>query len=271
MQSTTQAELRQDWNKLLHNVTLLKVLVLSQLRERYLGTWAGGIWAFAHPVILVALFWVVFAQGFKVSTVGERPFLLALICGIVAWMALSEAVIGATGAVVSRAYLVRKIAFPLEVLPMVHVFAALVIHVALLGLTWIICIWYGRPPGMHIAWLPFYMAALFLFAGGLGLLLSALAVAFRDVQQVLGVVMNIVFWATPIVWSGDMLPDAYMWLVHWSPFTYLIEGYRYAFIGVAAGEAAPMQALLFWGLTLFFWLLGGVVFRRLKPSFAEML
>ena len=190
---------------------------------------------------------------------------------MVPWMSFSEAFLGATGAIVSRGYLVRKIAFPLEVLPITHVVAALIVHVAMLVVTLVIYVFYGRTPGWHILWLFYYAAALALFAGGLGLLTSALAVAFRDVQQVLGVLMNIVFWATPIVWAADMLPNQYRWLTDWNPLLYLIEGYRAAFLGGSVPGPSLSTEVAFWSVTLFAWLVGTLVFRRLKPSFAELL
>lgn len=255
---------------LAHNLGLIRVLAFAQLRERYLGTWAGMIWAFAHPIILIATYWVVFAQAFKMPTIGERPFLLVLICGLVPWMVLVDAIIGASGSVVSRAYLVRKISFPIEVLPITHVVTALMVHIPLLVVTLILLIATGHAPGPQIAWLPYYLLALTLFSTGAGLLFSALCVAFRDVQQALNIVTNILFWATPIVWSADMLPPNYRWLVDYNPLFYLIEGYRYALLGASAPPSVG-HAQVFWLTCLVLGALGIWTFRRLKPSFGDIL
>ncbi|HRD77501.1 MAG TPA: ABC transporter permease [Hyphomicrobiaceae bacterium] len=255
----------------LRHVPLIRVLALNHLREKFIGTWAGIVWAFIHPIVLIAIFWVVFAQGFKLPTSGERPFLLVLICGLLPWMAFNEAVMGAAGSVTSKAYLVRKIAFPLEVLPLTNVVSSLIVHVPMLLLGMIIAAWHGRFPGPHLAWLPVYMLALALLATGLGMLLSALSVVFRDVQQGLGIVMNIWFWATPIVWAEDMLPAEYRWLSQWNPITYLIDGYRYALLGPGVPEPTTFAAVLYWSVTGVVMAAGILLFKRLKPNFADLL
>lgn len=252
-------------------IPLVRVLALAHLRERYLGTWAGIVWAFVHPIALIGVFWFVFAQGFKVSTSGDKPFLLLLISGLLPWMAFSEAVTGAAGAVISRAYLVRKIAFPLEVLPATHIVSALIVHVPMLILGLAILLWYKQVPDLHLALLPLYMLALALLATGLGLLLSALSVVFRDLQQGLGIAMNIIFWATPIVWSEDMLPIEYRRYIDANPLVYIIEGYRHALLGDIAPAPQPTVALTYWAFTAFALFMGATIFRRLKPSFADLM
>jgi lipopolysaccharide transport system permease protein/teichoic acid transport system permease protein len=256
--------------RLAQDIRLTRILALGQLRERYLGTFIGIVWAFIHPIVLIAIFWVVFAQGFKTPTSGNRPFLLLLICGLIPWMAYSEAVIGGAGAVLARAYLVRKIAFPLQILPISNVVAAFMLHIPLLLFALVILIVYGRPPRSTIAFLPLYMLGLFVVCIGMSLLLSAVCVVFRDVQQGLGIVINMLFWATPIVWPADILPANFAWMVRWNPLEYVIEGYRSALLPDVVAAPDLHLTLLFWCSTLACLGVGAWTFGRLKSGFADL-
>jgi ABC-type polysaccharide/polyol phosphate export permease len=252
-------------------LNLARVLTLSQLRERYVGTWAGLLWAFVNPIILIGVFWVVFAQGFRVPTSGDRPFLLLLVCALVPWLTFSEAVSYAANSIMSRAYLVRKIAFPMELLPLTNVLAALVVHVVLVAFAIVIAAWYGRWPSATLLTLPIYTFGLAMLASGLGFALSALGVAFRDVLQGLSVALNLLFWATPIVWSADMMPAAFQWFVDFNPVSYLVEGYRRAILGETYPAPTWRQAAVFWTSASVLLALGLTTFRRLRPNFADLL
>ncbi|UPY36829.1 ABC transporter permease [Sediminicoccus sp. KRV36] len=247
------------------------VLTVANLRDRYLGTWAGLMWAFVNPIIMIGVFWVVFAQGFRIPTTGERPFLLLLVCALVPWMTFSEAVNGAAGSIVGRAYLVRKIAFPLELLPITQVLSALMVHGVLVVFALLIAFWYGRWPTLSMFMLPVYLFAMTYAALGLGLALASLGVAFRDILQGLGVFMNLLFWATPIVWSADMMPSAFQWFVTFNPLSFVIEGYRHALLGAPYPAPTAAQATVFWVVSTLVFVMGVLVFKRLKPSFADIL
>jgi ABC-type polysaccharide/polyol phosphate export permease len=250
---------------------LTRALAVSNLRERYLGTWAGLIWAFVHPIIMIAIFWVVFTQGFRMATGGDRPFLQQLICALVPWFAFNEVVLGAASSVVGKSYLVRKIAFPLEILPLTHVLASFLIHLLLLVFAYGVVLRYGFYPTASLLLLPFYILTLLLLSGSLGVLLAAIAVPFRDVLQGLTVFLSLLFWATPIVWNADQMPRQFHWFVDYNPLSYVITGYRNALLGSVSPPPSLTQAVVFWSTIVVlapgsYW-----VFRKLKPGFADMM
>jgi lipopolysaccharide transport system permease protein/teichoic acid transport system permease protein len=252
-------------------IDLTRALAVSNLRERYLGTWAGLVWAFVHPIIMIAIFWVVFTQGFRMPTGGDKPFLLILISALVPWFAFNDVVIGAAGSVVGKSYLVRKIAFPMEILPLTHAFGAFVVHVPLLVFSYAVILWYGFYPTRSLLLLPFYICSLFLLATAVGTLLAAIAVPFRDVLQGLTVILSLLFWATPIVWSADQMPHQFQWFVDYNPLSYIISGYRHAMLGPVSPAPSVTQATVFWLTTLVLVPFSIWVFRRLKSGFADML
>jgi ABC-type polysaccharide/polyol phosphate export permease len=204
-------------------------------------------------------------------TGGDRPFLLLLICALVPWFAFNEVVVGASGSVVGKAYLVRKIAFPMEILPLTHAFAAVFVHLPLLLFAYLVILWYGFYPTASLLLLPFYVFALFLIATFFGLLLSAVAVPFRDVLQGLTVFLSLLFWATPIVWSADQMPHQFSWFVDYNPLSYVIAGYRHALLGPVSPAPTMTQTIVFWISIAVLVPFSIWVFRRLKPGFADML
>ena len=108
------------------------LLAVRNMRDRYTGTFGGVVWAVLNPLLLLLVFWFVFGVGLRMGASGGTPFLLVLFCGLIPWMTFSEILNGAAASITGRAYLVKKIAFPLEILPFTHVVTALFTHGVLL-------------------------------------------------------------------------------------------------------------------------------------------
>jgi lipopolysaccharide transport system permease protein/teichoic acid transport system permease protein len=246
-------------------------LALHQFRDRYSGTVGGVLWAIAHPVLLLLVFWVVFSQGLKLPGAGQQPFLLSLFCALVPWMTFSEIINSGTTAITGRSFMVKKIAFPSEILPITSVVAALITHAIMLVLLGIMLAVYGRGLSPALLLLPYYFAALCLFGFGVALTLSAINVFFRDVGQSVAVALNIWFWLTPIVWPAEMLPASYALLLELNPLYYIVDGYRAALLSDQLVAPPGAASVYYWLLTLALLAGGSFVFRRLKPYFADAL
>jgi lipopolysaccharide transport system permease protein/teichoic acid transport system permease protein len=244
---------------------------LRQIADRYAGTWMGFAWAVVHPVMLLAVFWFVFEKGLRIGGTNGQPYVLQLFSGLVPWMLVQEAVSGAAGAVTGRSYLVKKISFPSEILPYTHVFAALVTHVLLVGILLLMMLWYGTPLKISAMTAFYYLFCLIALVSGMSVLLAALNVFYRDVGQVLGVALNLWFWFTPIVWAPSLLPSNLTWLLAINPLHYVVQGYRDSLLGAELNLPSGLETLWFWAFSGGLYLVAQFVFKRLKPSFADML
>ena len=129
-----------------HRRTIL-YLATQQVRDRYLGTMGGAIWVVLQPLLLLLVFWVVFSQGFRIQVTSGQAFILVLFCGLISWTAFSDAVSGSVNAITGRAYLIKKIAFPVEILPMTHIVAAMATHAVMLVVLVGMLAWYRVWPG----------------------------------------------------------------------------------------------------------------------------
>ena len=194
---------------LLHSRQLLWELTIKDLRQRYLGSYLGILWAFIQPAITVCIFWFVFQVGFKSKPVGDFPFILWLVCGMFPWFFFSDALPGATYSIVTNSFLVKKVVFRVSLLPMIQLMSALVVNlffVALLfGMFWV----YGFPLSLYNLQVFYYLFALLCLTFGLSLITSSLVIFVKDVGQLVSMCLQFLFWGTPIFWSLDFLPPQY--------------------------------------------------------------
>ena len=247
------------------------LLAVRNVRDRYTGTLGGMLWAILNPLLLLLVFWVVFGVGLRLQAGGGQPFVLVLFCGLIPWMTFNETLSSGAASITGRAYLVKKIAFPLEILPFTHLVAALFTHGVLLLILAVMLAGYRVVPGTGLLLLPYYLLAMCALAAGLSLLLAATAVFYRDILQGLGVVLNIWFWVTPIVWPPEMLSEGLKPLLDYNPLNYVISGYRDAFLSSALVMPDLSATIYFWALVFVLWFVGATVFMRLKPAFADVL
>lgn len=257
--------------KLYANRRLIWQLALHDLRIRYASTLVGSVWAIINPSISIAVFWFVSAYGLRITFEGGPPYFLVLFSGFIPWMAFSEALTGGAASVLSHEYLVKKIAFPLEILPIVNIVSAVIVHFFLVALLIVILVVSGVPATLHFLQASYFLLAMVAFTVGMSWLLAALNVFSRDVGQALNAFMTVWFWTTPILWPVENLSARMLRLFELNPLFYIVQGYRNAFLyGRPLFALWPLD-LYFWGVTTLVLAVGGLVFRRLKPHFADVL
>jgi lipopolysaccharide transport system permease protein/teichoic acid transport system permease protein len=243
-----------------------------EIRARYLGTIGGFLWTVANPLVTIFVYWFVFAILFKSTGENDLPFIVPFACGYIPWMTFSEILSSSCASVISKSHLVTKTIFPTEILPVVSIVSALITHLILLVVLVFILIAYGLPPSIDWLQIGYYLFALSALALGFGWFLAAVNVFFTDTFQITGIVLNIWFWSTPIVWFPTMAPDFFQKLLWLNPMYYLVEGYRDSFMrhGVFFWEKAT-ENMMFWVTCMVVISIGAFCFNRLKPEFSEML
>ena len=130
---------------------------------------------------------------------------------------------------------------------------------------------YGFMPTIYWVQLIYLVFAAFILLTGLGWLISSINVFVRDMSPIVNVVISVLFWATPIVWPYTMLTGNFKYLALLNPFFYIIEGYRYAFLGEAWMFQNIEMTIYFWCTTAFIFVAGALIFKRLTPHFADVL
>lgn len=246
-------------------------LIKSDFKAQYLGTYLGLIWAFVQPMVLIGVMWFVFQVGFKAAPVKDFPFILWLCCGMIPWFFFSESVSKGADSVVSKSFLVKKIIFRVSTLPIVKIASSLIIHIFFVFFLMAMFIYYGYLPSIYWLQLPYFVGCTVVLVLGISWLTSALMVFVRDVRQAVGVILQLGFWMTPIFWSSERIPDRYIIFLKLNPMFYIVEGYRNTFIDHMWFWETTRGTPYFLLTTGFIFVLGAIVFKRLRPHFADVL
>ncbi|MGI6071171.1 MAG: ABC transporter permease [Blautia sp.] len=259
--------------ELIQNRRLVLSLAKNDFKTKYAGSYLGIVWAFIQPVVTMMVYWFVFTVGFKSGNAMNYPFVLYLISGIVPWFFFQDALNGGTNALLEYNYLVKKVVFKISILPVVKVISAALVHVFFIAFALVMCTFNGYPPTIHTIQVIYYSGCVFMFALALSYATSAIVVFFRDLTQIINIVLQVGIWMTPIMWDLNMLANhpLVMKLFKLNPMYYIVSGYRDSMLGRMWLTEHLAWGLYFWVVTaLLFWL-GSVIFKRLKPHFADVL
>jgi lipopolysaccharide transport system permease protein len=263
----------QNWR---NKFDLLRALVRRDLEARYKGSILGNFWPLlnqlAQLLILTYVFAIVLQVRLNLRTLPENnaTFGLWLFAGLIPWTAFSQGLFQASGSVISQPNLVKKVVFPLALLPLVPVVSAFI--ESSVGLMVLILLVGIITQKVHVTlWaFPLVWLAQLLLTAGLGYLAAGLTVFLRDVPQTLTVLLNLWFYATPIIYPATRIPENWRVLVFWlNPLTAIVEMYRDL---VLEGTIAHWGE---WGVTTLVAVLvfyGGVfVYRQLRSGFADVI
>lgn len=250
---------------------LIFSMVKRDLEVQYVGSLLGFIWTIVHPAVMVFIYWVVFSVGFKVQPANGVPFVVWLTAGMAAWQVFSESVVGSAGSVVANAHLIKKTIFPSQVLPVVKILLSVTTHSIFLLVLVGLLLFQKIPPSLY--WLQFlyYLFCSCALSLGIGWAVSALNVFIKDIAQIVAVILQLGFWATPIFWDISMMPAGIQRMVALNPMFYVVTGYRQSFLYSSPFWHQPWQALYFWIVTLALFVAGALIFKKLKPHFADVL
>jgi ABC-type polysaccharide/polyol phosphate export permease len=246
-------------------------LAREELLQRYAGSAIGALWVILQPLLLVLTYWFVFSLSLRMRVDGPVPFLLTFVAGFTPWLTFQEVITRSAVSVTGNPHLVKRIVFPVELLPLVHLCAALVSHAVMLVILVVLLVIDGRPLTVRMIELPYYALALSVLALAFGWFVAAVNVFVRDTSHALTSLLGVWFWLTPIVWPVSAVPSAYRGLIDLNPFWYVVVGYRSALLGGEPVWTDPTAALRFWLIALPCLAAGLLTFRRLRHDFADLL
>jgi len=252
---------------------LIKYFVQRQLTSGYGKYYLGHIWAFLGPLLMVVLLTAVFSEvlGIKFREVtgdSSLNFGLFLYCGLLPFLAFSQALTQGVTMIRRNSDLVTKVVFPLELLPLSQVTASLLQNsFGFAALLFILVVFEHR---LHptIFLLPLIMVPQLVFTCGLSYLISVLGTYVPDIRETLRAFVRAMFFMTPIIWPAGRVPEDYKWLVDYNPLTFLVEAYRNLILEgtLPFGE----QAIYFCVVAVVLFVAGLALFNRVKHNFADL-
>lgn len=250
---------------------LIFSLAKNDFKTKYSGSYFGVIWSFIQPVCTILVFWFVFQVGFRNHDVGDIPFILWFVSGIIPWFFFSEAWNSATNSLIEYSFLVKKVVFKVHILPLVKVVSNLFVHFFFLII--LIMFFVVYKVNVNIYWLQiiYYSFAMFMLVISLSYITATLVVFFKDLGQIMNIVLQFGMWLTPIMWQIDMIPERFMWIFKLNPMYYVVQGYRDSMIYGVPFYNNIKQTLYFWLVVMVFMLIGSLLYKKLKPHFADVL
>ena len=255
------------------NRNLIFNLIKREVMGRYRGSAMGLLWSFFNPVFMLTIYTFVFSVVFKARWVGgsdsKVEFALVLFTGLLVFNLFSEVINQAPSLILNNANYVKKVIFPLEILPIVALGAA-AFHMSVSLVVWLIFyLLFFSIPDWTALQLPLVLIPLMLMTLGLAWLLASLGVYLRDVGQIIGVVTMTLMFLSPIFYSVDSLPLEYQGIMHLNPLTYIVEETRNVMIW---HKSVNWPLWVFWTVlsTLIAWL-GFAWFQKTRKGFADVI
>lgn len=257
--------------KVLNDPRMILSLAKNDFKTKYASSYLGVIWGFINPLLTIATYWFVFQVGLRSGDVSEVPFILWFIAGIIPWFFFSEALSGATNVFMEYGYLVKKVVFKIEMLPSVKMVSALFVQFFFVIFIFVVYGFYGSAPTFYSFQLLYYLFSMFVLVFSITLLTSSIVLFFKDLNQIIMIVLSIGFWFTPIGWPVSMLPEFWGDFFKLNPMYYIVQGFRDTMIDNVLFYERPYQTAYYWIFCLATLTLSVKVFKKLKVHFSDVL
>ncbi len=267
---------KQEWlpKEVYQNRKLVLSLAKNDFKTKYAGSYLGTIWAFIQPIVTVCVYWFVFGLALRGANANRGvPFVLWLVAGLVPWFFLQDGLTSGTNSLLEYNYLVKKVVFNIRVLPVVKVLSAVFVHVFFVAIVVVLYTFMGYFPDLYYLQLVYYSACVFVLVLGISYLTSSVVVFFRDLSQIINIVLQVGIWMTPIMWAFEDLGIGGLLgtILELNPMFYIVQGYRDSLITKVGFWERPGLTIYFWVLTIAIFFLGTRLFRKLQVHFADVL
>lgn len=245
---------------------LLKTNIQKEIRGKYKGSWLGVMWTFLNPLLMLAVYALVFPYILRVKV---ENYTIFMIVALIPWNFFTTAIQSGTGSVVANGNILKKVYFPREIIPISITTSQLVNFLITCLIMFAFILFSGVGFSIHILLLPLLILIQYLITLALTFVLSALTVFVRDVDHFVGVILTLGFYATPIVYQASMLPAKFQWALKVNPMAQLVEAYR----AILYYHQLPNFTMVgIWGiLSVVLLVLGYMIFKHLEKSFVEEL
>jgi lipopolysaccharide transport system permease protein len=256
-----------DWRELWAYRELLWVLTTRDIKVRYKQTVLGAGWAIIRPFTTMVIFSVVFGQLAGMPSDGY-PYPVFVYAALLPWTFFSTAIGTASQSLVGSAHLVSKVYFPRLIIPLASAGAGLIDLLISTGILLLMMAWYGVGWSWNLLAAPILLTIVIFAALGIGTLLSALTVAYRDFSHVTPFLIQIWMYITPVIFPVSLVPPRWQWLLYLNPMTGLVEGFRAAFLGKPFHIAGLGVSL---AISVIIFTAGIAYFQQVERRFADII
>jgi lipopolysaccharide transport system permease protein len=268
----TRIQPTQGWGSLnLHELweyrDLIYFLLWREVKGRYRQMALGPLWIILQPLMMVLINTLIFGMIARLPS-EDLPYPVFNYAGVLPWAFFASAVSRATNSLVAEQHLISKVYFPRLVIPVVGVLAGLVDLLAGFGVLLFLMLCFGIVPKLSIVCIPGFLLLEVATALGIGLWLASLTVQFRDVGFGVNYLLQFWMYITPIVYAVSLVPERFRFLYYLNPMTIVVQGFRWALLGVEAPPLLP--ALVSTVVVLLLLLTGAYLFRRTERTIVDI-
>lgn len=252
---------------------IIMELAVTDFKKRFSGSYFGVFWMFVQPIVTVIIYYCVFQLGFKANppSATDAPYVLWLIPGIVPWFYFNEAVAGGTNCLYEYNYLIKKVVFKVSIIPFIKNISCVFVHLIFIYIMLAVFLLFGYVPRLCWIQLLYYSICTFALSSGLILIAASVNVFFKDMGQIVNILLQFGMWITPIMWDYHMFGEQIIPYLKLNPFFYIVEGYRDCMLNGVWFWHHPWQTIYFWFATGCIFIFGTILFKKLRPHFADVL
>ncbi len=252
---------------------IMMELAKTDFKKRFAGSYFGVFWMFVQPIVTILIYYCVFQLGFKANPPSaiDAPYVLWLVPGIVPWFYFSEAVQMGTSCLYDYNYLVKKVVFKVSIIPIIKNISCAFVHLIFVLIMLGFFLIYGYTPELSWIQILYYSGCAFFLITGIILITSAVTVFFKDMSQIVSIMVQFGMWITPIMWDYNMFGEKIVPFLKINPFFYISEGYRDSMLNGVWFWERPVETIYFWVVTLVIFAIGTKLFKKLRPHFADVL
>ena len=251
---------------------ILWELALNDVKARFSSSVLGATWTVLQPLVNMLVIWGVFQLGFKTANLSDDiPFIVWYMPAFLVWNYFQEAFSQSANSVIEYSYLVKKVNFSVEIIPMIKIVSSAIIHVFFIAFILVVNMSYGRLPNIYNLQCVYYFICVSALAMGLGFLTAGITPFATDVGNLVAIVLQTGFWATPIFWDPSSLTDTAMFFMRLNPMYYICTGYRNSFVYNVPFYKDLSGMIYFWSLTILLCAVGSHVFKKSKQQFDDVL
>lgn len=247
---------------------LLKTSVKKDIGGKYKHSFLGVLWSFINPLLQILVYALIFPLVMK-NGGSYKDYTVFMVCGLIPWAYFTTVINRASFIMIENGNILKKVYFPRSILPLSLVTSETINFLVscIIILAFIVIKGFGI--SKFILFFPLVLLIQYVLLLGIALIFSAVTVYMRDIQHFIGVVLQLLFYATPIVYSIDTIPENFRWILKWNPMTYIIEGYRVIFYNQTMPDLKSLGVLGI--ISIIILIVGYLLFNKLQKRFAEEL
>lgn len=251
------------------NRFLIYELTKRDFKVKYINNLFGLSWAVLEPLAMMVILWFVFTY-INAGNQSDVPFALFLLSGLILYDFFNKTINSATRGILNYGFLINKVNFRTAIIPLVKISSEVVMHLIIILIVAIILVINSIPITIYWLQLIYYLIATCFLLTGITWFTSSISLFFPDINYIITITMRVLFFFTPIFWKVNDIPPSFLRYFRLNPLFYLVNGYRDSFLYGIPFWHHKADTIYFWSFTFIFLFIGVLVFKRLRPYFAEM-